>query len=279
MGKAKTRAKAGSGASTKSETKAARKGTAKAEVPQWTDPIPPAMAERALEIHRRLRKAQPAPQVELDHENAWQLLVATILAARSNDRTINEITPELFRRWPTPAALAAAPQEEVEVVVKRSGFFRQKAKAIRQTAAAVVTDFGGEVPSTMAELVTLPGVARKTANVLLNSVFEIPSGIIVDIHVTRLVDRFGFTSETDATKIEALLCRLFPKSSWVDIGHRIVLHGRHVCVARKPKCDRCPLNEVCPSAGAAPVGRWTQRAAWERTLTESRGLVDTLAGA
>jgi endonuclease-3 len=269
----------GKGAGRPAAPARAKKVTGKAAVPVVSGPVPEAMRERAAEIHRRLRKAQPAPQVELDHENAWQLLVATILAARSNDRTINEITPELFRRWPTPAALAAAAQEDVEVVVKRSGFFRNKARAIRQTAAAVVTDFDGEVPSTMAELVTLPGVARKTANVVLNSVFRIPSGIIVDIHVTRLVERFAFTSDKDATRIEALLCELFPKSAWVDIGHRLVLHGRHVCVARKPKCDRCCLNEVCPSAGAAAAGRWTERAEWERVLTESRGLDDTLAGA
>ena len=240
--------------------------------------IPEVLKTRAKEIHRRLKKAQPAPQVELDHENAWQLLVATILAARSNDRVINSITPALFQRWPTPEALAAAPQEEVEVVVKRSGFFRNKAKAIRRTAQAVTTEFDGEVPGTMAELTTLPGVARKTANVVLNSVFKVPSGIIVDIHVTRLVERFGFTSEKDAKKIEALLCALFPKHAWVDIGHRLVLHGRHVCTARKPNCAMCPLNEVCPVAMAEPAGRWTERAKWEQVLTESRGEVDTTAG-
>ncbi|MEM6995346.1 MAG: endonuclease III [Myxococcota bacterium] len=236
--------------------------------------ISPALAERALAIHTRLAKAQPAPRVELDHQNAWQLLIATILAARSNDRTINTITPELFRRWPTPADLAAASQEDVEVVVKRSGFFRNKAKAIRKTAQALVAEFGGTVPSTMVELTTLPGVARKTANVVLNSVFRIPSGIIVDIHVTRLVERFGFTTDKDAKKIEALLCALLPKRTWVDAGHRIVLHGRHVCTARAPRCGRCPLNELCPSASAEAAGSWTTRARWEQVLTESRGETD-----
>jgi endonuclease-3 len=265
-------------AHTKTKTRSKAKTSAgKAAVPTVDGPVPEAMRARAKEIHRRLAKAQPAPQVELDHTNAWQLLIATILAARSNDRTINEITPELFSRWPTPAALAAADQAEVEVVVKRSGFFRNKARAIRQTSAALVTDFGGEVPATMAELITLPGVARKTANVVLNTVFKVASGIIVDIHVTRLVERFGFTSDKDATRIEALLCELFVRRAWVDIGHRLVLHGRHVCVARKPKCARCPLAEVCPSAAEAPAGRWTERAEWERVLTESRGAVDTFA--
>lgn len=243
--------------------------------PKFTGRVGDVVATRAKEINRRLKKAQPSPQVELDHKSAWQLLIATILAARSNDRMINEITPELFARWPQPADLAEASQEEVEVVVKRSGFFRNKAKAIRKTAQAVVADFGGEVPGTMAELTTLPGVARKTANVVLNSVFKVPSGIIVDIHVTRLVERFGFTDEKDAKKIEALLCTVFPKSSWVDVGHRLVLHGRHVCTARKPRCAQCPINEVCPSAAAEPAGRWTERARWEQVLTESRGQTDT----
>ncbi len=240
--------------------------------------ITTAVRERALAIDKRLAKAQPAPQVELDHHDAWQLLIATILAARSNDRTINTITPELFRRWPTPADLAAAAQQDVEVVVKRSGFFRNKAKAIRKTAQALVTEFDGEVPATLPELTTLPGVARKTANVVLNSVFRIPSGIIVDVHVTRLVERFGFTTTKDPVKIEALLCALLPQTSWVDVGHRIVLHGRHVCTARNPQCSRCPLNEVCPSASAEPAGTWAERSQWERVLTESRGTVDTASG-
>lgn len=250
------------------------KTSAKARVPQFKGNISDEVRERAKEIHKRLKKAQPEPQVELDHENAFELLIATILAARSNDRTINEITPTLFERWPTPMDLAQAPQGEVEVVVKKSGFFRNKAKAIRETAQALVAEFGGEVPQTMEELTQLPGVARKTANVVLNTVFRVPSGIIVDIHVTRLVERFGFTTEKDATKIEALLCELFPKKSWPDIGHRLVLHGRHVCTARKPKCDRCPLGEICPSAAAEPIGPWSRRARWEEELTRSRGRVE-----
>lgn len=242
--------------------------------PVHEEPIDAAIVARAKEIHRRLARAQPAPQVELDHDDAWQLLIATILAARSNDRTINTITPTLFERWPTPADLAAAPQGEVEGVVKKSGFFRNKAKAIRNTAQAVVTDFGGEVPATMEGLTSLPGVARKTANVVLNTVFRISSGIIVDVHVTRLVERFGFTTDKDPVRIEALLCALFPRQAWPDVGHRLVLHGRHVCTARGPRCGQCPINEVCPSAGEAPAGRWTERAAWEQRRTQARGEVD-----
>jgi len=248
--------------------------TAAADVPVHDGPLPAALRTRVRAIDRRLRRAQPAPKVELDHADAWQLLVATILAARSNDRTINQITPVLFARWPTPAALARAPLPAIEAVVKPSGFFRVKAKAIRRTAAAVVADFGGRVPSTMAELCTLPGVGRKTANVVLTSVFRVGSGIIVDLHVTRLVERLGITAEKDAERIEALLCALVPQSSWVDVGHRLVLHGRHVCTARKPRCGLCPINELCPSAAEAPAGRWTERAAWEQVLTESRGQVD-----
>ncbi len=242
--------------------------------PVHSDPIPELLQARVSKIHTRLRKAQPAPKVELDHENAWQLLVATILAARSNDRTINTITPVLFARWPTPADLAAADPEEVEAVVKKSGFFRNKAKAIRRTAQAVLDDFAGEVPDTMAELTTLPGVARKTSNVVLASVFRKSVGIVVDLHVTRLVERLGITADKDATRIEALLCALFPKNSWVDIGHRLVLHGRHVCTARKPKCAQCPINELCPSASSEAAGTWSERAAWEQVLTESRGELD-----
>jgi endonuclease-3 len=245
-----------------------------ADVPVHDGPIPAALRTRARALDRRLRRAQPAPKVELDHADAWQLLVATILAARSNDRTINKLTPGLFARWPTPAALARAPLGAVEKAVAPSGFFRVKAKAIRAAAAAVVADFDGQVPGTMAELCSLPGVGRKTANVVLASAFRAGGGIIVDLHVTRLVERLGITSEKDATRIEALLCALLPRRSWIDAGHRLVLHGRHVCTARKPRCSLCPLCELCPSAAELPAGRWTERAAWEQALTESRGQVD-----
>ncbi|MEM9461326.1 MAG: endonuclease III, partial [Myxococcota bacterium] len=245
-----------------------------AAVPQLDAPPPAELVTRTKEIHRRLARAQPDPQVELDHQDAWQLLIATILAARSNDRIINAITPALFARWPTPQALASAAPADVEQVVKRSGFFRQKARAIQSTATAVVEQFGGEVPRTMEQLVTLPGVARKTANVVLSSVFGVGSGIIVDLHVTRLVERLGLTADKDARRIEALLCALFPRRAWAAVGHRLVLHGRHVCTARKPRCARCPLHEVCPSAAESPAGRWTERARWEQRLTEARGRLD-----
>lgn len=241
------------------------------DVPPPPGPISKEVRAAALEIHRRLEVAQPHPRVELDHENAFQLLIATILAARSNDRTINGITPTLFARWPTPAALAVAEQDEIETVIRASGFFRNKAKAIRETAQMIVAEFGGEVPATMAELLRLPGVARKTANVVLCSAFRIGSGVIVDIHVTRLVERFGWTQSKDALAIEGLLCAVFPASSWVDVGHRLVLHGRHLCTARKPQCGRCPIQEVCPSAAEEPLGPWTARAAEVRRRAEAGG--------
>jgi endonuclease-3 len=227
--------------------------------------------ERAAKVRERLAKAIPKPKVELDFENAWQLLVATILAAQSTDRTINKITPELFRRWPTPEALANAPQEAVEKVVRSSGYFRQKARAIREASQALVVQWGGEVPKRIEQVVTLPGVARKTANVVLGSAYGIASGIVVDTHVTRVAARLGLTTATDPVGIERDLCEVFSRRSWIAMSHRLVLHGRYVCVARTPKCERCPLNEVCPSAAAEPAGAWTERAAWERELVESRG--------
>jgi endonuclease-3 len=233
------------------------------------------LQERAAKIRERLAKAIPDPQVELDFDNAWQLLMATMLAAQSTDKTINTITPELFAKYPTPAALAAAPQEDVEVVVRRSGYFRQKAKAIRRASQAIVAEHGGEVPRDIDTLVQLPGVARKTANVVLGCAYGISSGIVVDTHCKRLSHRLRLSSAEDPVQIEADLQQLFHRRSWIKMSHRIILHGRYVCVARAPKCDRCPLAEVCPSAGAPAAGTWTQRAQWERRLVESRGAQDS----
>jgi endonuclease-3 len=219
----------------------------------------------------RLRKAIPEPYCELDHVSAWQLLVATILSAQSTDKTINRVTPLLFARWPGPAELANADLAEVEEVVKPTGFFRNKAKAIRGTAEAIVARFGGEVPRTLDELTTLPGVARKTANVVLGTAFGLASGIAVDTHVGRVARRLGLTEATDPEKVEATLCAAIPPESWVADGHRLLLHGRYVCLAKSPRCDACPLNEHCPSREAAPEGPWSARAERERLTVESRG--------
>ncbi len=201
----------------------------------------------------------PEPRVELAFETPWQLLVATILSAQSTDRTINRVTPDLFRRWPTPEALGRARQEAVEKVVKPTGFFRNKAKAIREASRKLAEDFGGEVPRTIEELTTLPGVARKTANVVIGSAYGVPTGIVVDTHVGRVARRLELTEETDPVKVERDLCALFPKKAWIDMGHRFVLHGRYVCTSKKPDCAHCPVNELCPSRQAEPVGKWHER--------------------
>lgn len=230
------------------------------------------LKRQADDVRKRLARAIPTPVVELDHANAWQLLIATILSAQSTDKKINEVTPTLFARWSTPAALAGAEPSEVEAVVKPTGFFRNKAKAIIGASRAIADRFGGEVPRTIEELVTLPGVARKTANVVLGSAYGIASGVVVDTHVTRVSRRLELAVSKDAPAIEAELMALFPKKAWVVMGHRLVLHGRYVCKAKDPRCARCPLNEICAAAQAPPeTSRWTERADWERRLVESRG--------
>lgn len=232
----------------------------------------PKMRQRAEELGGRLAAAIPNPHVELRFENAWQLLIATILAAQSTDRMVNTVMPNLLARWPDPKALAAASQEDVEEVVKSTGFFRNKAKAIRETSAVVVSRFGGEVPRTMAELLELPGVARKTANVVLTAAHGVVEGIVVDVHGTRVSQRLGLSQEKLAERIEAALCALYPREQWVVVGHRFTLHGRYVCTARAPRCEECPLNELCPSREAPPKDGWEARA--ERIALE----MDSRAG-
>ncbi len=203
--------------------------------------------KHAAVIADRLAADRPNPVVELDFRSAWELLVATILSAQSTDKMINTITPELFMRWPGPEQLASADLEAVEEVIKSSGFFRQKAKTIVKAAQVLVEHFGGEVPTELDALVTVPGVGRKTANVVLGSAFRIASGMVVDTHVTRVAARLGLTTETDAEKIEADLCKVFPKAAWIDTSHRLVLHGRYVCKAKAPACGACVLGDVCPA--------------------------------
>jgi endonuclease-3 len=215
---------------------------------------------RAKQVGERLALAIPTPHVELKFEQPWHLLIATVLAAQSTDKMVNTVMPRLLARWRSPAALAAAPQEEVEEVVKSTGFFRNKARAIRACSAALVERHGGQVPRTMAELVELPGVARKTANVVLGAAFGVAAGVVVDVHGTRVSHRLGLTREHRPEKIEAVLCALYPQAEWIHTGHRFTLHGRYVCTARAPRCQACPLNELCPSAEAAAEGRWTERA-------------------
>lgn len=221
---------------------------------------------RAKEIRKRLKTMLPEPRCELAFESPWQLLVATILSAQSTDKGVNKVTPELFARWPTPEALAKASPLEVEAVIRPTGFFRNKTRAIRGAAQMLVTEYQGKVPSDMETLTRLPGVARKTANVVLGTAMGVAAGIAVDTHARRVANRLALTSQQDPLKIEADLCAMFPRSDWTDMGHRLVLHGRYVCTARQPKCNICPLNEICPSAATAPEGTWRQRAKTAATL-------------
>jgi endonuclease-3 len=241
---------------------------AKAAAP--TPPGPEAAA-RAKDVARLLSRAIPQPQCELDHQSAWQLLVATILSAQTTDARVNAVTPGLFQRWPKPSDLAAAPLEDVEQAIRSTNFYRTKARSITRAAAMVVSEFGGEVPRTMDQALRLPGVARKTANVVLGTGYGIATGIVVDTHVGRVARRLGLTASEDPVEVETALCALFPRRSWVATGHRLLLHGRYVCLARAPRCTACPLNEVCPARLEPPHGTWQSRAAAERKVVETRG--------
>jgi endonuclease III len=224
----------------------------------------------AGELQQRLTRAVPHPHVELLFQNPWQLLVAVILSAQSTDRRVNLVTPDLFRRWPGPAALAAAPPDQVEEVIKSTGFFRNKTKAIQRASGLVMERFGGDVPRTMEELLELPGVARKTANVILGSAYGVASGIATDTHVMRVARRLGLTLAETPEKIELDLCQLFPPESWTAMGHRLLLHGRYVCTARSPACADCPLNELCPSRLNPAQGPWEERAEHEAAEMQGR---------
>ena len=194
-----------------------------------------------------LRAAYPEAECALEHEGPFQLLAATILSAQCTDARVNLVTPELFRRWPTPAALADAPQAEVEGVVRSTGFFRNKAKSLRGMAAALRDRHGGEVPRTMEALTALPGAARKTANVVLGTAFGIAEGVVVDTHVGRIARRLGLTRHDDPVKAERDLMDALPREEWTMFSHRLIHHGRRVCTARAPRCGQCPVAALCPS--------------------------------
>jgi endonuclease-3 len=202
----------------------------------------------AAEYYRRLRAAYPDAHCALDHHDAYQLLVATILSAQCTDVRVNMVTPALFAKYPDAAALAAADRGHLEAMIKSTGFFRNKAKSLEGMARAVTERHGGRVPNTMEDLTALPGVGRKTANVVLGNVFGVNDGIVVDTHVARLSKRMGLTKETDPVKIERALMPLFPRSEWTMLSHLLIEHGRKVCDARKPKCGECVLADLCPSA-------------------------------
>ena len=248
-----------------------RRGAVEPEGPPPSGVAPSSLRQRASEIHARLAQAIPAPRIELDFRTPWELLVATILAAQSTDRRINLVTPALFQSYPTPAALGAAPQDEVERLVHETGFFRNKARAIREASRKIAEHFNGEVPRTLDALITLPGVARKTANVVLANAYRIAEGITVDRHTARVARRLGLTEEEDPAAVEVDLCRSFPTNEWIDVGLRLQLHGRYVCTARAPDCRHCPLNELCPSKRAAPEGTQDARAALEASRIKAQG--------
>jgi endonuclease III len=208
----------------------------------------PLAPDRLSAILQRLDQLYPDVTCALTHTSAWELLVATILSAQSTDVNVNRVTPELFRKYPTVEAFAALTPEQLQPDVRSTGFFRNKSKSVVGAARKIVADFGGQVPSNMQDLLTLPGVARKTANVVLGSWFKIAEGVVVDTHVHRISRRLELTTNSDPQKIEQDLMRVVPREKWILFAHQIIWHGRKLCYARKPKCVDCPLENLCHAA-------------------------------
>jgi endonuclease-3 len=204
--------------------------------------------ELAREIYDRLAKHYPDAHCALDFKSPFQLLIATILSAQCTDKRVNMVTPALFKRYRTPAALAAANPEELEELIKSTGFFRNKTKSLIGMSAAVAERHGGRIPDELDALVKLPGVGRKTANVVLGNAFDKNEGVVVDTHVGRVSGRLGLTKETDPVKVEQDLMRIFPRDRWTMLAHLLIEHGRTICDARRPKCEVCFLNDICPSS-------------------------------
>jgi len=213
---------------------------------------PLALVRRARRINRELALTYPDAHCELDFTSPFELLVATVLSAQTTDVRVNMVTPTLFAKYPTPVDLAAADREDVESIIQSTGFFRAKTQAIMGLSQAIVERFGGEVPGRLEDLVTLPGVGRKTANVVLGNAFDVP-GLTVDTHFARLARRFGWTANTEAVKIEYDVAALIPKREWTILSHRLIWHGRRCCHSRRPACGACPLARLCPSYGEGPT--------------------------
>jgi len=207
---------------------------------------------RAEALRERLARRYPRPRTELSWSTPWELLVATILSAQCTDARVNMVTPELFATWKTVKQMAAADPAQIEGVIHSTGFFRNKAKNLHTSAVRIMTHFGGQVPRTMEEMLTLAGVARKTANVVLSNAYGVHAGIAVDTHVKRISFRLGLTRQTNPDKVEQDLLKLFPQESWGAVNHYLVLFGREVCTARKPLCDTCELADLCPRTGVIP---------------------------
>jgi endonuclease III len=203
--------------------------------------------DRIDAILKALDEAYPDVECALHHTSPWELLVATILSAQCTDVRVNMVTPELFKRFPTPAAMAKGSLPELEALIRTTGFFRNKAKSIKGAAQRIVSDFGGKVPQTLAELITVPGAARKTANVVLGVCFKKAEGVVVDTHVFRIAHRLSLTKGDTPQKVEQELMAIIPQDRWIAFSHQLIHHGRQVCIARKPKCDRCNLEQLCHS--------------------------------
>jgi endonuclease-3 len=232
------------------EGKAARKIAATEPVSAKKRPgrtVKPTAPERVAAILDALRKTYPGVVCALNHRSAWELAVATILSAQCTDVRVNLVTPALFKAFPTPKAMAAASLPELEELIRTTGFFRNKAKSIQGAARVVTEEFGGKVPQTMEEILRLPGVARKTGNVVLGSWFGIAAGVVVDTHVMRLSRRLELTKETAPEKVEQDLMKIIPQDRWIAFSHELIHHGRQICVARKPRCADCTLERLCNS--------------------------------
>ena len=222
-------------------------------------PSPPRGAkQRALLTVERLRYLYPAV-TELAHQDPFQLVIATILSAQTTDRSVNLVTPELFKRYPTATDLAAADPATVEELIRPTGFFRLKTRRIIDASRKIVELFGGEIPSNLEDLVKIPGIGRKTANVILGVGFNVP-GFAVDTHVTRLTNKLGLVRTRDPVKIEYQVCAMVPKVEWTGLSLRLILHGRRICIARRPLCEECVLNDFCPSSTTRPKNRRTKKA-------------------
>ena len=227
--------------------KAPRKRAAARKLPKRGKRFAPA-AERAPEIYRRLSAEYPDARCALDHRNPYELLVATILSAQCTDKRVNMVTPALFAKYPDPPAMSDANPEELQEMIRSTGFFRNKTKSLLGMSRAIVEKHSGTVPQTMEELVKLPGVGRKTANVVLGNAFGRDEGVVVDTHVSRLSQRLGLSRESEPVKIEQDLMALFPREQWTMLAHLLISHGRQICDARRPLCEKCVVSDLCPSS-------------------------------
>lgn len=236
---------------------------------RFLEETPLGRTRRARKIHRILADTYPDAHAELDHRNAFELLVATVLSAQTTDIRVNSVTPALFGMYPDAASLAAARREDVEEIIRPTGFYRAKAKSIVGLGQALVDEFDGEVPASLEKLVTLPGVGRKTANVVLGNVFDVP-GLTIDTHLARLARRFLWTESDNADRIEKDVAALFPRKDWTMLSHRVIWHGRRICHARTPACGACPISALCPSFGEGELDEQRARKLLRFELAEDR---------